>query len=99
MSKNDCVAVDVKVKVEEIVNKLAKENVVQPLLIMCKEVKKMMDDKHAAWCGINDKQIMQRVQNRQQESNIGTLRLMEQLHIGKIKGSNQWFMNSNMTIV
>ena len=65
---------------------------------MPNEVKKIIDKKHSAWCSVTGKLILKHAQNRCRESNIDTLRFIEQLDIGKMKGSDQWFISANMRI-
>ena len=93
------VAVNTKDEIEQMVDKLSTEHPAWPPLTIYREIKKVMDEKYTAWYGITDKQIMQRVRNTRRENIVDTPRLIEQPQIGKMKGSDQWFMNANMTIV
>lgn len=58
----------------------------------------MLDERHEAWHGVADQDIKQRVRSNRKHRSAENAKFIEQEHAGKMKDSNHWFMNANLTI-
>ena len=84
----------------DIVDDLALSNMNWTPNKACKELKVILDSKAKAWNGHAAQQIIKRVKNARAElCGNDVFRTIEQDHVGKVKGTNNWFLQFNATVI
>lgn len=82
----------------DLTDQMSMEHQSWPAKQVCKAVKDILDDECETWHGVADKKILQRARDNRKNRDAEQEKLIEQEHVGKMKESNQWFVNANLTI-